>query len=112
MTERRQPKWQRARVRTDASPREVAGREVWLAAEAPRLRFGIDAPWPVSSYPTNIQARTPGARGVLIPANDVELLARSPADFADEVRLVTYEAWLAGDDGTIETPGDAATEER
>lgn len=86
------PKWQRARFLDTAIIIALRGREVWCECGPPFSSFDRSGEFG-TGYRSNV-IYSDGRR--MWPTWDnVELLARNPADFADEVALVAYETWLA-----------------
>jgi hypothetical protein len=94
------PTWQKARVLRENN-RHVNGRELWVRVGAPVYRsapnvdlqgYAFGGPRTVLSYETNI-VLADGNIGVA-DALHVELLARSPDDFADHVEMVQFTSWL------------------
>lgn len=92
-------KYQRARlIETDMTGEVRAGYELWVVVGKPTMQAArivgmgiIDAP--ELRYETGL--RSPAGRRSVIPARVVELLARGPEDFADDVPLQSFEDWLA-----------------
>lgn len=93
------PKWQRARIITAPAVPETIGHEIWLKLGPPTL---IDADSihdggylePELRYDAAISSPS-APLGCVLSAIDVELLARDENDFAEDVRLVPWEEFLA-----------------
>ena len=93
------PTWQKARVLLD-NP-YTHGKEVWVKVGpptpkwAPQVDFQGNPRGPVEkimAYDTNVQF--PNGRTGVVSAIHMELLSRSPDDFADHVELEQYTDWL------------------
>lgn len=91
------PKWQRARLLIVHGDPGIQGLEIWVRAEAPKveavfsLHIGEMRP-AEPRYRTNFRVPSDYCYDT-VPAVGVELLARSPDDFANDVPLVDYEDW-------------------
>ena len=92
----RKPKWQRARYLNIERHPECVGRELWVLIGEP---FISRAPLIGSNKLTepelcvwSNQVESNGLR-LTERSADIELLARGPEDFADEVEIVDFEEW-------------------
>jgi len=97
----KKPKWQRARIIKDNSSRmgspTVVGREVWMLTERPHQIVGVAVEDHMTYRIQNAvhsQIIDSDGRPVAMGSDYIELLARGPEDFADEVPLVKWEDWL------------------
>lgn len=99
---RQQPKWQRARVASvvPMDPPGFLGREVWVQCVRPELFGGEDIGGRQGEKKLCVLSALVMADGrqCRIVADCLELLARSPEDFADSVPLVGYEKWIRDDE--------------
>src|SRR5258708_6646232 len=93
------PKWQKARILSCAIEEWSHGAEIWCKIEPPHIEASPMSPdldeydRPGLTYWINLY----GLRNaqLVIRAHVVELLARSPDDFAEEVEMINYNEWVA-----------------
>ena len=96
----RKPKWQRARiVHVPRGYESRLGYELWVKAGPPVVvrRTNEKGRYETApAYDTNILAPREGFQNPLVAVGveDVELIARSAEDFADDVPLISFEDWL------------------
>lgn len=87
--------WQKAKIIIDPD-HKYEGKEIWVKSEVPQIWLGQYRDEPLEwekSYEINLFLYPHSPKSMLVQADQVELLARGPEDFAQDVPFMTLEEW-------------------